>query len=477
MNDGRTLDTDYLVVGAGTLGMAFVDSLIEDPKVDVVMVDRRPGPGGHWLDAYPFVRLHQPSANYGVNSTRLGGDRIERDGPDAGFYERASGEEICGYYDDVMRHHLIASGRVRFLPMTDHLGGGRIRSTLTGDVRDVKVRKRIVNATYTSSRIPATEPPPFEVGAGVRLVPVGELVHVDEPPDGFVVVGAGKTSMDAVCWLLDRGVDPDRLIWVRPQDPWLLARRMFQPLGSVNQAFEGAVRELEAVVETESADDAFELLEGEGLVYRLDPTVQPRIARGATVSPAELEQLRSVERVVRSGYIRRIEPDRIVLDDGEVPTTPGHVHVHCAARGLGIQTPVPIFTDDTITLQCISRGSLSMSAALVGYVETTDRSTEEKARLCPPNALTNTPFDWMRWITLGIETELGWGDAPDLTEWLESSRLNLMKGLDGSDPHVRDLQGRFLTSAFPAIERIHEQGKRATPAEQALLFDPARVPA
>jgi hypothetical protein len=453
--------------------MAFVDALVDHGDVDVVMVDRRPGPGGHWRDAYPFVRLHQPSANYGVNSTTLGQNRIESDGPDAGFYERASGDEICGYYDDVMRHRLVASGRVRFFPMSEHLGGGQIRSTLTGDVRDVTVRRRIVDATYTASRIPATDPPPFDVGDGVRVVPVGELVHVVEPPAGYVIVGGGKTSMDAVCWLLDRGVDPDQITWIRPHDPWLLARHIFQPLESVNHAFEGAVCQLEAMAESDTADEAFEQLERQDVVHRLDGAVRPRLARGATVSPAELEQLRSVERVVRSGYVRGIERDRIVLDDDVVPTTPGHLHVHCAARGLGIHPPVPIFTEDKITLQCISRGNLSMSAALIGYVETTDRSTEDKAWLCPPNALTNTSFDWMRWIILGIEAELRWGEAPDLVDWLEASRLNLMKGLDGSDQQVRALQGRFFNAVTPAIARVHELGERATPAERALLFAPA----
>ena len=74
-------------------------------------------------------------------STRpsLGQDRIEPDGSDAGFYERASGTEICGYFDEIMRHRLIASGRVRFFPMCDYLGDRRFRSLLTGEVTDVTV--------------------------------------------------------------------------------------------------------------------------------------------------------------------------------------------------------------------------------------------------------------------------------------------------------------------------------------------------
>jgi len=55
------IDTDYLVVGAGAAGLAFTDALIADSDADVVMVDRRDSPGGHWNNAYPFVRIHHAS--------------------------------------------------------------------------------------------------------------------------------------------------------------------------------------------------------------------------------------------------------------------------------------------------------------------------------------------------------------------------------------------------------------------------------
>jgi cation diffusion facilitator CzcD-associated flavoprotein CzcO len=80
------IETDYLVIGAGAAGMAFVDALIPACDADVVMVDRRHRPGGHWNDAYPFVRLHSPSALYGVNSRRLGSDQREQTGPNAGTF-------------------------------------------------------------------------------------------------------------------------------------------------------------------------------------------------------------------------------------------------------------------------------------------------------------------------------------------------------------------------------------------------------
>ena len=52
-------ETDYLVVGAGAMGVAFTDALIDHADVYVTLVDRRHAAGGHWQDAYPFVQLHQ----------------------------------------------------------------------------------------------------------------------------------------------------------------------------------------------------------------------------------------------------------------------------------------------------------------------------------------------------------------------------------------------------------------------------------
>ena len=92
------IDTDFLVVGAGASGMAFTDALIASADVDVVMVDRRHRPGGHWNDDYPFVRLHQPSALYGVASRPLGQDRIDESGMNAGFYDRKTGRFVYVYY-------------------------------------------------------------------------------------------------------------------------------------------------------------------------------------------------------------------------------------------------------------------------------------------------------------------------------------------------------------------------------------------
>jgi cation diffusion facilitator CzcD-associated flavoprotein CzcO len=108
----KELDTDYLVVGAGAAGMAFADALLAHSDARITIVDRRHAPGGHWIDAYPYVRLHQPSAFYGVSSVPLGEDVIDTVGTNAGFYELAGADQIRAYYALVMQRRFLPSGRV-----------------------------------------------------------------------------------------------------------------------------------------------------------------------------------------------------------------------------------------------------------------------------------------------------------------------------------------------------------------------------
>ena len=237
------IETDYLVVGAGAAGMAFADALIAACDADVVLVDRRHRPGGHWNDAYPFVRLHGPSALYGVNSRSLGSDSVEQTGPNAGFYPRATAAEICDCYQRVLDEQLLPSGRVRFFGMSDCLpaerGEHRFVSRLTGDATTVRVRRRVVDARYLEPSIPATHAPSFNADPGVRLVPVNDLVRLDGPAGGFTIIGGGKTAIDACLWLMETGVPPEAIRWIRPRDAWLLDRAFQQPLDLVPQLIEG----------------------------------------------------------------------------------------------------------------------------------------------------------------------------------------------------------------------------------------------
>lgn len=243
------ITTDYLLMGAGATGLAFADSLAAESDADLVLVDRRPAPGGHWVDTYPFVALHSPSAYYGVNSLALGSDRIDEGGPNAGFYERASGSEVLDYYVRVASA-LEDSGRVRVLLghelLASQNGAHLVRDLSTGDVHEVGVRRKAVDAAYLESSVPATHTPSFEVAADAPFIPVGGLPAAAGQATSYVVLGAGKTAVDACLWLLDNGVDPDRIQWVRARDAWFLDRAGFQPLEQVVGVMEGLAADAEA---------------------------------------------------------------------------------------------------------------------------------------------------------------------------------------------------------------------------------------
>jgi hypothetical protein len=140
--------------------MAFVDTLVDETSATVVVVDRNHAPGGHWNVAYPFVRLHQPSAYYGVNSRPLGSDTINQSGFNEGYFELASGAEVCAYFDAVMHQHLLPTGRVSYYPMSEYLGDGHFR-TLGGEDLSVTVRRSFVDTTRVGVVVPSMRPPPY----------------------------------------------------------------------------------------------------------------------------------------------------------------------------------------------------------------------------------------------------------------------------------------------------------------------------
>lgn len=457
------IDTDYLIIGTGASGLAFADALVGSADVEVTMIDRRADPGGHWRDSYPFVRLHSPSSYYGVNSLPLGDDRIDQEGENAGFYERATGEEVCDYFE-LAANRLEETGQVRLLTRHEHLGNGngdgglQVRDLSDGKLREVSVRRRVVDARYLEPSVPATQVRPFEVAPGATVVPVGELPDASGSAAEFAVLGSGKTAVDACSWLLEFGVDPDRIRWVRPRDAWFNDRKHFQPLDQVGGIMEGLSIDAEAGAGAGNIDELFEVLEDSGRMLRIDRSQPASMYRGTMLSLPELETVRQIEDVVRLGRVRKVEADRIVLQRGEAETRPGVLHVDCTAFGLNPAPAVPIFQPDQIVLQQVRQNSPTFNAALAGYVEATRDDDAEKNRLCPPNPYASSSHDWPRMMSRTWRTERRWLSESDLTEWLASSRLNLLAALPehATEPAVTRSLERFLTNVGPAIKQLEK---------------------
>jgi len=405
------LQTDYLIVGAGAMGMAFADELLaRDGAARIIMIDKHARAGGHWNDAYPYVTLHQPAAFYGVNSESLG----------PGGPALVSGTEVLAYYERVMEK-LKSSGRLRFFPLSAWDGKRSFRSLADGEREyEVEVSRRLVNATYMNVEVPSIRPPRFAIDEGASVVPPNALHTLSAPPSGYVIVGAGKTGMDAVLFLLARGVDPDRIQWIMPNDAWLLDRAQLVPGALARQA----LAPFKAMAHADSLESLLRISEAAGGLLRLDPEIWPRKYRCATVSREELQSLRRIEKVIRMGRVQRIGAHEIVLEEGSIETEPDRLHVDCTADGLARRAARPLFGDGEITLQSLVMCQQVFSASVVGYIETNFASDSEKNALCDPVPHPNEARDFLMATLVTNANMQKW--LRKFPRWLRKSRLSML---------------------------------------------------
>lgn len=464
----REIETDYLVLGAGASGMAFADTLLANTDAEVVLVDRRHGPGGHWLDAYPFVRLHQPSAYYGVESRSLGRDRIDEDGPNSGFYERAGAAEICAYYRQVLDEQLVRSGRVRFFGLSDCRGsngqGHVVVSLLDGSETLVRPRRRFVDATYVQSEIPARRVPDFAVEPGVVAIPPNGLVDPGEPPERFTVIGAGKTAIDTCLWLLDAGVDAGRIRWVRGRDPWQFDRVFTQPLDLVGGYMRLQACWVEAAAAAGDGRAFARRLEDAGVFVRIDPLTEPLVFRGATIGRREIEQLRTIEHVVRARRVRSIGRRSFRTETEEIPGDPNEIYVDCTAAGVPAALPRPVFEPGRITIQYLTVGLIPWSAATIAFVESTDLADQEMNRLCPPVVFTGDAADLTRLAYAAMKGQVARARHEQVGPWRAATRLNPTQAVIDhmDDAGISESLGFVIEHTREALENLERRtGVRA----------------
>ncbi|MFH8680891.1 NAD(P)-binding protein [Streptomyces lydicus] len=450
------LEVDYLIVGAGAMGMAFADTLVAETDATVAIVDRYDQPGGHWTVAYPFVRLHQPSAYYGVNSRELGSGAVDQDGWNAGMHELASAGELLAYFDQVMRRTLLPTGRVSYFPKSFYDGPDPLRpdvhrfhSLVSGAGFEVTVKRRTVDATYMNVTVPAMVPPKYEVAPGVRLITPNQLPALEDHPSHYTVVGAGKTGIDACLWLLGHGTDPSDITWIMPRDSWLIDRAHTQPGDSY---FEREAARREAVTSAHTVRELFARLEGSGLLLRLSNDVDPTAYRCATVARAELEQLRHIGDIVRHGRVRRIDENAIELDRATVPAQAGTLYIDCTADGLERRPTVPVFDRARITLQAVVPCQQVFSAALTAHVEASYTDDDTKNALCAPSQHPDSALDWIQFFGDIQERIVRWTADPALVQWLSTCRL-----LGRRIPEISPEQRTALLPMFEAQKLKLEQ--------------------
>ncbi len=454
------LETDYLVIGGGATALAFVDVMLQQTDATFTIVDRRHAPGGHWNDAYPFVRLHQPSSYYGVASRKLGRDQKEEVGFNAGLYELAGGTEVAHYFHALVREVFLPSGRVAYHPLSEYRAG-EIVGLLSGERHPVSIRKKLVDATRTETSIPLTHQRRFTTAPGVRCIPPNDLVRVAPHHRHFAVLGAGKTAFDSVSFLLANGVAPDAITWVMPRDAWLWNRANMQSaVEYADQTFGSLAEQYEIFATADSLAALAERMNASRIWLRLDEKVWPTMFHGATVTEREVEHLRRIEAVVRLGRVQRIERDRLQLERGERPMDPETLYVDCTASALArnVRDATPVFEPGKIALQMVRLFQPTFSAALIGHIESSVADEAEKADLAVPTPMTDTLEDWLTSQMATLRNQISWSRVPSIASWLATCRLNAFAGqvasLRPDDLQRWQLLDRLRKNFGPALANL-----------------------
>jgi hypothetical protein len=457
------MKVDYLIVGAGATGMAFLDVILSETDATVAIVDRRDAPGGHWNDAYPFVRLHQSSCFYGVSSRDLGKNRVSETGYNAGMFELATKYEILHYYQNLMETEYLPSGRVHYFPMSEYLGDGKIRSLLSGEETDVEIGGKLVNAGIWGdiTTIPLTHERNFRVDDDVTCIPPNDLPNTAPSFEQFTVIGAGKTAMDSVLWLLERGVDPDNISWVRSSEYWLFQRDNLLPH---KEFFFGTMatteKELESLATSNSVDEHCKNMESCGKWHRIDPDIWPTKFHAAVCSNAEITALRKIKNVIRAGRVLRIEKQRLVMEEGEIPTTGNALYVDCTASGgvaLGADAP-RVFDGDTINLLMVRMHQPLFSAALIAHMEACVQDEDFKQNSTKLTDFHDTPAQFLTNQLNAFLNQEAWNGNPEIKDWINKCRLNaahhLLEGMTADDTNKIEVLGRLRPLTARAIANM-----------------------
>ncbi|GIZ40489.1 hypothetical protein CKM354_000382400 [Cercospora kikuchii] len=431
------ISSDYLVIGAGAMGMAFVDTMLTDSKATITIVDRYHQPGGHWTTAYPFVRLHQPSNFYGVNSRALGMDTIDKEGWNEGLFELASASELCAYFDQVMHQTFLPSGRVAYYPKCEYTGNGRFRSMVTGKTYRTTESTCIVDATYMKVKVPSMGPPDYGIGEGVKLVTPNTMPLESRPYSNYTVVGAGKTGIDACLWLLGIGIQPSAISWIMPRDQWLVDRR-FHQAGDIFAEWRHAIipNQAKAIHAATTADDLLQQLSEAGQLMRLSENVWPTMFRCATVSRKEFEALKQIENVIRLGRVLQIDQTKVTLERGSYAPDRDTLWIDCTADGLAKVDAVPVFQKNLIILQSVRYCQQVFSAAFIAHLEATYPDTQTKNYLSRPIPHPNHGIDWIAVSLLNSQNTMRLSEYPETLKWLANSRLDWFRHMASPLPKI-----------------------------------------
>jgi len=461
----------YLVIGAGTAGLSFIDSLLTlDANATVILVDRNSHPGGHWTCAYPWVRLHQTACNYGVNSLALSNNLDKRGKERFSVNDLASGKEILEYYEAVVEQFR-ECGRVQLYfncdYSTDDIGNHFVTNVDTKEITRVSCKK--VVQVHSNVLVPSMRNgPPFPIDASINWNPLNDLpTHVESKKyKKFVVIGAGKTGSDAITYLLRNGVDQSAITWITSRDVWYFIRDgLWQGYDSYRK---DTVNLVNPLVKCKTLQEAFLQYEKDGIMGRIDTSSFPQVFKGPTINKSELAGFRSIKDIVRLGRVTSITSHEIKLEQGAVPlSSPADtLFVDCMADidgtfyGYRFSEDFKVFDGDRINLgPPLVAFNVSCSSAIIAYIESTfaDDSEMRNNLLYFPCGEDHNKVDFKSFFSqfyMQNKTFKALGQYPPAMQFVMNSRTFL----DAPCHHKNGMIG-FLWAMFGPAQMAQKSNK------------------
>jgi len=392
----KKISCDYLVVGSGAVSIAYIDTLLTElPSVKIVLIDQKAAPGGHWNDAYGFVKLHAASMLYGVASRQLEGNWLKLIMTKfmLPWTHRATKLEILDYFQTIVDEK-VAAGQLEYYPSSQYdfssssskthkfSTSGDADKTGTDITYEVGVRIKFVNGVLGMNEVPSRAPLRFPVDEGVRVMTSDDIYnrHLEDKSFGknkqrhYIILGAGKTGMDAIIYLQrNMGVKESQISWVIPNDVWMLLRDKGQ---GTPWSWARALLENDC-----DRDKAALALEEQGKFVRLSKDFQPTKLKFPVIGSDELTYLRKVSKFIRLGRVTGIRQnaDQITVEFGSnnEPWIPPYaandlVFVHCASPGpfsRSDEHQEVFVSDQEQNLWYLFAPPISLSMSVTAYLE------------------------------------------------------------------------------------------------------------
>lgn len=323
---------ELCVIGSGLAGLnaLFSAQTYLDDQDKVVVIDKRPAPGGMWQETYDYVRLHQPHPTFTVGNIGWGWDKPN--------WHLAKGSEV-------QKHLTHCRDRCREgLNLTELYGcEARILPNLVDDCVLVEYRsaeetrviraKKVIHAA--GANVPSSQRLAFSSDQVRSVVP--EDISLDgtlESDAPLVIVGGGKTGFDTIAEVLRRNpsrdvtlvtgkgtafLDRDK-IFPKGRKRWWGGTRVLKMSRDIAMRFDGS-----------NAADAFDFAKSQ---FFIDPFGDAEQFQQALISSEECNlAIKGIRRREQS-YLLDVEQTKsgpeMVLQNGErISVAPETVFVNC----------------------------------------------------------------------------------------------------------------------------------------------------